>query len=202
MGDICLMATQDGKTYQPWLAYGASKTANILFSTYLASHLKEKAGVFALQPGSKYPNNPHTLQSKVCYLGLTVLCIVPQTELYTHIQAEGPSSLDAAFKIFREKYEGRQNPAGDLKEDDKTIETASSTILAAALSSEFDGMNNTALRKWRELHVANCWALLGKTGLFLRNCKPFETDGYATDPVSAEKLWRLSEELVGQKFSI
>jgi hypothetical protein len=38
--------------------------------------------------------------------------------------------------------------------------------------------------------------------LFLRNCKPFDTEPYATDPESAEKLWKLSEELVSEKFFI
>lgn len=42
----------------------------------------------------------------------------------------------------------------------------------------------------------------GKSGLFLKNCQPFDTEGYATDLESAEKLWKLSEKLVGQEFKI
>jgi hypothetical protein len=44
--------------------------------------------------------------------------------------------------------------------------------------------------------------VIGKTGLFLRNCQPFEVEGYTVDPVNAEKLWKLSEELVREKFGI
>lgn len=44
--------------------------------------------------------------------------------------------------------------------------------------------------------------MLGKSGLFLRNCKEFPTEGYTTDPVQAEKLWKLSERLVGEDFEI
>jgi len=44
--------------------------------------------------------------------------------------------------------------------------------------------------------------LAGQSGLFLRNCQPFPVEGYTTDPISAEKLWKLSEKLVGQKFDI
>lgn len=43
---------------------------------------------------------------------------------------------------------------------------------------------------------------VGRSGLFLRNCKPFATEGYTTDAGRAEELWRLSEKLVGEKFEI
>lgn len=43
---------------------------------------------------------------------------------------------------------------------------------------------------------------VGKSGLFLRNCQEFPTEGYTTDPEQAEKLWKLSEKLVGEEFSI
>ena len=67
-----------------------------------------------------------------------------------------------------------------MKEDEKTVETASSTLVTTALDPEFDN----------------------KSGLLLRNCRPLEVAGYAKDPVNAEKLWRLSEEPVGEKFEI
>jgi NAD(P)-dependent dehydrogenase (short-subunit alcohol dehydrogenase family) len=43
---------QNGETYDPWLAYGQSKTANILFSLSLAEKLKSK-GVrsYSVHPG-------------------------------------------------------------------------------------------------------------------------------------------------------
>lgn len=44
--------------------------------------------------------------------------------------------------------------------------------------------------------------IAGKTGLFLRNCKEFPTEGYTTDSEQAEKLWKLSERLVGEEFGI
>lgn len=39
-------------------------------------------------------------------------------------------------------------------------------------------------------------------GLYLDNCQIKEPAPHASDPVAAERLWRLSEELVGQKFDI
>ena len=42
-----------GKAYDPWLAYGQSKTANILFTTYLASKLASKGiQAYAVYPGA------------------------------------------------------------------------------------------------------------------------------------------------------
>ncbi|ETN39037.1 uncharacterized protein HMPREF1541_07079 [Cyphellophora europaea CBS 101466] len=42
----------NGKTYHPWIAYGQSKTANILFTLSLADRLKEQGvASFALNPG-------------------------------------------------------------------------------------------------------------------------------------------------------
>jgi len=46
---------KEGKAYDPWLAYGQSKTGNVLFSTALAQKLKSH-GIqsYALQPGCKF----------------------------------------------------------------------------------------------------------------------------------------------------
>lgn len=56
--------------------------------------------------------------------------------------------------------------------------------------------------RWRGMWYMIADLCTGESGLFLRNCQPFPTVEYATAPESAEKLWRLSEELVGQKFEI
>ncbi|KIN00647.1 hypothetical protein OIDMADRAFT_29732 [Oidiodendron maius Zn] len=56
---------KEGKTYNPWHAYGQSKTANILFTYGLAKRLEGKGlAVFALQPGGKPlpPQETVTLQ--------------------------------------------------------------------------------------------------------------------------------------------
>ena len=39
-------------------------------------------------------------------------------------------------------------------------------------------------------------------GVYLSDCQLAEASPHATDPETAERLWRLSEELVGQKFDI
>jgi len=106
---------------------------------------------------------------------------MPQTPLYIHTADENsPAAFSKAAPIIAAKWGDEIPPVGDLKEDEKSLETASSTLVAAALNPDFDS----------------------KSGLFLRNCQPFEVAGYAKDPERAEKLWRLSEELVGEKFEI
>ncbi|KAG6842807.1 hypothetical protein H0H93_003347, partial [Arthromyces matolae] len=42
---------EDGKVYDKWLAYGQSKSANILFAVELAERYKNKLTVFSLHPG-------------------------------------------------------------------------------------------------------------------------------------------------------
>ena len=45
----------DGETYNPWLAYGQSKTANILMAVSLNEKLRKKGvRAYALNPGSQY----------------------------------------------------------------------------------------------------------------------------------------------------
>ncbi|KAI0883107.1 NAD(P)-binding protein [Annulohypoxylon maeteangense] len=60
----------------------------------------------------------------------------------------------------------------------KTFDQISSTSLAAALDPEIPA----------------------KSPAYMVNCQPHEVDEHARDPEAVEKLWKLSEELVGQKF--
>lgn len=49
------MSSKDGKTYNPWIAYAQSKTANILFSVALTEKLKERGVVsFSVCPGCMF----------------------------------------------------------------------------------------------------------------------------------------------------
>ncbi|KAJ3124890.1 hypothetical protein HK100_011076, partial [Physocladia obscura] len=68
---------------------------------------------------------------------------------------------------------------GSLHPIFKTIPQGASTHLVAALSPD----------------------LSGKGGAYLEDCQIAQPSDWAKDPVQAEKLWALSEEKVGQKFS-
>ena len=49
---------QDGKEYDPWLGYGQSKTANVLFAGSLADRLEDSGGqAFSAHPGLVLESN-------------------------------------------------------------------------------------------------------------------------------------------------
>lgn len=50
-----LTREKNGKTYNPWLAYGQSKTANILFAKSLTQRLKKRdARAYVIHPGRTF----------------------------------------------------------------------------------------------------------------------------------------------------
>ncbi|ETS84586.1 hypothetical protein PFICI_02611 [Pestalotiopsis fici W106-1] len=144
----------NGKEYEPWTAYGQSKTANILFSVELARRLADKGiKAFAVHPGG-----------------------ILTTGLATHLDIESLGDIPAIAK--------RNNGWDSFPPlDPATFKTASggaATELAAVLDPAFDG----------------------KSGAYVKDCQISEALDYATDAQNAQRLWRLSEELVGQKFDI
>ncbi|KAI1809266.1 NAD(P)-binding protein [Poronia punctata] len=142
----------DGKEYDPWLAYGQAKTANILFAYGLGKKLRGRGrGVecVAVHPG---------------YNG--------DTKLGEHLTWDDYGKIDGVMERSRGiKWEWEEPRF-------KTFSQIAATPLIAALDP----------------------ALVGKTPAFMQNSRVHEADGHATDPEAAEKLWKLSEELVGQKF--
>jgi hypothetical protein len=68
--------------------------------------------------------------------------VVPQTDLYQHIRDDdSPSAMAEAYKIGAKKYGDGPNPSGNLEEDEKTVETAASTVVFAVLDGGLDGMS-------------------------------------------------------------
>ena len=107
---------------------------------------------------------------------------MPQTPLYAYTKDEGPTSLAYVGRLLEKRWGSNFPPIGGFKTDKKTLETSASTLIVALADERFDG----------------------KSGLFLKNCQVLDTSAtpYVTDPSAAEKLWKLSESLVGEKFDI
>jgi len=143
---------EEGKAYDPWLAYGQSKTGNVLFSTALAQKLKSH-GIqsYALQPG-----------------------FVLESNLSNHVT---PDMFSAALVIMNENSDGKQVEM----EAPKTLQQGCSTPLVAALDP----------------------SIKGHSGGFLQDCapKPIEKE-HAKGQENIDKLWALSERLLGQKFPL
>ena len=144
----------NGKEYDEWSGYGQSKTANVLFSLFLATKLRDRGITsYAVHPGNIY-----------------------ETSLGNHIE-DVQASL-ASIDGIAVKNTGRHFPLAD--EGMKSLAQGISTTLVAALDPGIEG----------------------ESGWYMTNCQPQRTYEYAESVEGAEKLWKLSEELVGEKFDI
>jgi NAD(P)-dependent dehydrogenase (short-subunit alcohol dehydrogenase family) len=150
------------RDYDPLLAYGQSKTANILFA--LALDEREKAAgvrAFSLHPGGIFG---------------------PGMEKY--LSAE---SLRAAGMI-----DENGKPIFDLEKGFKTAEQGAATSLWCATSPQLDGMGGVYCEN---SDIAPIMPDQGQNGLISFGVMPF-----AVDPESADRLWSLSEQLLGCRF--
>ncbi|RAO67481.1 uncharacterized protein BHQ10_003493 [Talaromyces amestolkiae] len=144
----------NGATYNPWRAYGQSKTANLLFSRSLATKLAKRGLIsVSLHPGVIFTN------------------------LGRHLDAEGFQGLN---QVDREL--GNRNYWGPFK--GRTPNQGVSTHVFASFNDSI--------------------TLTSNNGVYLednRVFQPEEMHSWGRDDVDAEKLWKLSEKLVGEKFS-
>ena len=139
------------RPYNKWLAYGQSKTANVLFAVGLERRLGAR-GVHAnaLHPG-----------------GI-------MTELSRHLQGED-------WEFLQTRTRGMKF---------KTVEAGAATSVFAATAPELEGRGGLYLE---DCHVAAV------------NDAPDALDGvksYALDPGNADRLWEVSEKLVGERFPL
>ena len=139
------------RPYDKWLAYGQSKTANVLFAVGLERRLGAR-GVHAnaLHPG-----------------GI-------MTELSRHLQPEDLQFLQARTRGMKFK----------------SVEAGAATSVFAATAPELEGRGGLYLE---DCHVAAV------------NDAADALDGvksYALDPQNAERLWEVSEKLVGERFAL
>ena len=160
----------DHRPYDPWAAYGQSKTANILFALELDTRGKaDGVRAFSLHPGS-----------------------IVGTGLEKHVSRE---QLVAAGVIDEDG-----KPILDSSRNIKTVAQGAATSVWCATSPQLNGMG----------------------GVYCENCDvaPLESSGnkedweigdstrgrhtgvmpYAVDPEAANRLWRLSEELISAAF--
>lgn len=127
-----------GKTYVPFVAYGQSKTANILMALSLSQKLaSDGVRSIATHPGSIWTDFSRNLDEHH-------LNIIKTT--------------------------------GDFWKD---LDQGSATTLVAALDPKLGE---------------------DKDAVYLADCQVTNAAPWARDPKAAERLWQLSEDIVGQKF--
>jgi NAD(P)-dependent dehydrogenase (short-subunit alcohol dehydrogenase family) len=150
--------------YDPFVAYGRSKTANVLFSVaFDQRHRKRGVRAAAVHPG------------------------VIKTELARHVD---PSQVEGMIKQINDQLvaEGK----GPFQW--KTIPQGAATAVWAGVVAPAEEIGG---RYCENCHVGNIMrdeATISSVSEGVR--------GYALDPKNAEALWKKSEELVGESFSI
>lgn len=148
----------ESRDYEPWTAYGNSKTANILFAVGLEDRFGGKGiHAYALHPGGIHTN------------------------LARHMSEEDMAAL---IERIRKNAEA----TGEQPQPFKTIPQGAATTCWVATSDELEG----------------------RGGLYAEDCNVAENDdtsstggvrSYALDHATADKLWALSEKLVGAPFA-
>jgi NAD(P)-dependent dehydrogenase (short-subunit alcohol dehydrogenase family) len=148
--------------YDPFVAYGRSKTANILFAVaFDLRHRSRGVRAAAVHPG-----------------GI-------RTELGRHMD---PSQLDKLIAQMNKQLAAEGKPPFQYK----TIPQGAATSVWAGVVGPADEIGG---RYCENCHVGNIVApdvTISATSEGVR--------AYALDPNTAEKLWRKSEELVGEAF--
>lgn len=83
----------------------------------------------------------------------------------------------------------------------KTIEEGTSTAIVAAFDPSIAG----TLLPWFSVMLKPPYSRVttDQSGAYLEDCRVCETEeSFINDPEGPEKLWKLSEMLVGQKFDV
>ncbi|KAH6652525.1 short-chain dehydrogenase [Truncatella angustata] len=143
----------DGKTYDPWTAYGQAKTAEILFAWALAKRLKDRGvTATALHPG-----------------------MIAGTGLGDHLDA---STAFNDIGTIVKRNTGRDWDWADPEALRRTLTQGSATTLVAVLDPEVPARSPAYLTNGA---IGKAW-------------------DFATDYEKADKLWTLSEDILGQKF--
>jgi len=116
---------------------------------------------------------PHQVRVFAAHPGMIM------TELGRHLDADDIKALSARSESVS---------SGDSGGEFKTIPQGAATSVYAATATELADQGGVYLE---DCHIASA-AVEGASG---------GVEAYATDPDTAEQLWQLSEQLVGQRFS-
>ncbi|GAD99902.1 hypothetical protein THITE_2118117 [Paecilomyces variotii No. 5] len=142
----------DEQHYERFVAYGQSKTANILFALYLRRKLaQEGVQAISVHPGA---------------IG---------TNLIRHY-------TDSPFKNCIARHALQISGSLGIGQF-KTPDAGAATTIVAAIDPSLG-------------------ALKDNEGIYLQNCQIGSPAAHATGFEASEKLWTLSEELVGEKFTL
>lgn len=168
---------QDGADYNPWTAYSQSKTANILFATALADKLGSKGVLaFSLNPGrTSHPPFPQ-------------------------LPSSPPPLTPPSLVIFESKL--MTNVSQDMFADGHRIATAALAASNATIPPPAMHPKSLAAGAATSIYAALDPELATHNGAFLVDAQvwPEGLMEHATGTDKADRLWGLSEKLVGEEF--
>ena len=150
--------------YDPWIAYGRSKTANILFSVAFDRRHRERG----VRAGAVHPG------------GI-------QTELGRHLDS---GQLEGMVDQMNRQLAAE----GKAPFQFKTIPQGAATSVWAAVVAPADEIGGRYCENCHVGHMVQDHVTISAISEGVR--------GYALDTNSAEALWKKSEELVGESFSL
>jgi NAD(P)-dependent dehydrogenase (short-subunit alcohol dehydrogenase family) len=152
------------REYIPWMAYGQSKTANILF----ALALDERAKAYGVRAFSLHPGS------------------IVGTGLSKHV---APAALRAMGLLDEDG-----NPIIDPSRNMKTVEQGAATSVWCATSPQLDGMGGVYCQNCDIAPLVSEPLASNTIGSMALGVMP-----HAVDPQAADRLWSLSEKLLGLK---
>jgi NAD(P)-dependent dehydrogenase (short-subunit alcohol dehydrogenase family) len=150
------------REYNPWVAYGQSKSANILFSVGLDARWVD----FGVRSLAVHPGGIHT-------------------DLGRHLTAETVAFLQTRLAAAAEANERSGAPAFQWK----SIPQGAATSVWAATAPELEGVGG---RYCEDCGLAD----IRPEGASASG----QVSASAVDTANAERLWELSERLIGRRF--
>jgi NAD(P)-dependent dehydrogenase (short-subunit alcohol dehydrogenase family) len=150
------------REYIPWMAYGQSKTANILF----ALALDERAKAYGVRAFSLHPGS------------------IVSTGLSKYVS---PEILRAVGLVDEDG-----NPIIDPAKNLKTVEQGAATSVWCATSPQLDGMGGVYCHNCDIAPLVTEELAANPIGSMALGVMP-----HAVDPQAADRLWSLSEQLLG-----
>ena len=152
------------RAYDPWAAYGQSKTANILFTVSLDEKGKaDNIRAFAVHPGGIF-----------------------DTELTRHIDLTDP--------IFKGFLDENGKPILDPEKGLKTLKQGASTQIWAATNPKLENLGGVYAE---DCEIAEIAGINKETPEGNEVASRKGVKSYAIDQENADKLWALSENLIG-----
>jgi NAD(P)-dependent dehydrogenase (short-subunit alcohol dehydrogenase family) len=151
------------RAYDPWSAYGQSKTANVLFTAELDRRGRaEGIRAFSLHPGG-------------IVTGLAKHMSIERLKEMGNLDADG-------------------EPVIDPDRDMKSIPQGAATHVWCAVSPQLDGMGGVFCANSDVTNVEEGEIAISLEG---RDRRTSNVAPYAINPDSAERLWRVSEDMTG-----